>query len=256
MLRGLIFLVALSAGGIAAWITLGTSGAVTAATNRDGTVDSLGMTEILVAAVDLPSGAVIDASSVSWQRWPDGAINPAFITRAQRSSAPQSLAGMIVRNGMVAGEPVHDSKLSTGDAGALAVMLASGKRAIAVRINSENSAGGFVLPNDRVDVLLTTSRVDASGNTQVSSRLILKNIKVLAVDQTIDGSNEAVVGKTATLELSPPEVEIVTAAQVSGALSLALRSLSDIAEESMVMVEEKKTLRIFRGGQIEVVALE
>ena len=113
-----------------------------------------------------------------------------------------------------------------------------------------------MLPNDRVDVLLTTSRVDASGNTQVSSRLILKNIKVLAVDQTIDGSNEAVVGKTATLELSPPEVEIVTAAQVSGALSLALRSLSDIAEESMVMVEEKKTLRIFRGGQIEVVALE
>jgi len=258
MLRGFIFLMALAAGGIAVWMSMGASGAVTTTTDRqDGGQVTAGMSEVLVAAIDLEPGVLMNAASMQWQPWPQEALNPAFITRELRPDAVQTLAGLVARNRLITGEPIHDGKLAAGAAGALSVILASGKRAVAVRISAENSAGGFVLPNDRVDVLLTNSRVDPTGNNSVSSRVILKNVKVLAVDQTIDGTSEAVVGKTATLELKPEEVETITAAEASGALSLALRAMSDNGEDSAIMVEEKKkTLRIFRGGEMEVVELD
>jgi pilus assembly protein CpaB len=78
----------------------------------------------------------------------------------------------------------------------------------------------------------------------------------LAVDQTIDETSDAVVGKTATLELKPADVEIVTAAEVAGAVSLALRAVSDNGEDSAILVADKKTFRIFRSGQMEVVEFD
>lgn len=235
---------------------MGAPSPVIAATERNDGLDSTQMREVLVAATDLSPGALMDAATMHWQPWPEAALNAAFITRDMRPNAPQTFTGLIVRSGLVAGEPIHDGKLATRDAGALSVILAPGKRAVAVRISAESSAGGFVLPNDRVDVLSTTNQVAPDGTNSVVSRVILKNVKVLAVDQMIDGNNETVVGKTATLELSPSEVEILTAADVSGSLSLALRAMSDNAEDSVIVVEERKTLRIFRGGQLEVVELD
>lgn len=255
MLRGLIVIVALAAGGLAAWLSLGTPTADPVGTASQSVSES---TDVLVAAVDLDRGSVMDPAALRWQAWPVDMINPVYITRAQRPDAMQTLAGLILRNPLIAGEPIFDAKLAGGDAGALSVILAPGKRAVAVRISAENSAGGFVLPNDRVDVLLTTTRLDTTGQNTVISRLILKNVKVLAVDQTSDSTSEAVVGKTATLELSPGEVEIVTAGETSGALSLALRPMSDNAEDSTIPTlptSEKTTLRIFRGGQMEVVEI-
>lgn len=256
MLRGMIFLVALLAGGGAAWVSVGASGAVPAATGLLDADPAVQATEVLVAATDLAPGSLVDPTTVRWQPWPREALNEAFITRDLRPDAVQAMSGLVVRDGLIAGEPIHDAKLAAGDAGALSVILSSGKRAVAVRISAENSAGGFVLPNDRVDVLLTTSRQDATGQNGVMSRVILKNVKVLAVDQTIDGTSDAVVGKTATLELTPAEVEIVTAAEVSGAVSLALRALADNGEASAVEIAETRTLRIFRGGQLEIVELD
>jgi len=103
---------------------------------------------------------------------------------------------------------------------------------------------------------LTTNRPDAAGLNRYSSKVILKNVKVLAVDQMTDGSSDAVVGKTATLELKSAEVEIVTAAEASGALSLALRAMSDNGEVAALQVTEKRTVRIIRGGQLEIVELD
>jgi pilus assembly protein CpaB len=182
-------------------------------------------------------------------------ISAVFITRTQRPDAMTALNGLVVRNGLISGEPIFDAKLTAGDIGALSIILSPGKRAVAVRISAENSAGGFVLPNDRVDVLLTTTELDKAGHNIVSSHLILKNVKVLAVDQAIDSNSEAVVGKTATLELKPAEVEVVTAAETSGAISLALRPISDIGEDSTLPVTQRTNLRIFRGGKLEVMYL-
>ena len=256
MLRGFILLVALSAGAIAAWVSMGTTGALTAATAREDAAPMSRMAEVLVASVDLASGSLVGPNALRWQVWPEEAVNPAFITRENRPDAVQDIGGLIVRGGLLAGEPIYDAKLSAADAGALSVMLAPGKRAVAVRVSAENSAGGFVLPNDRVDILLTTSQVNSSGKSTVTSRVILQNVQVLAVDQMSDGVNEAVVGKTATLELNSSQVEILTAAEASGALSLALRSLSDSLESTEVEIAEKRTVRIRRGAEIDVIELD
>ena len=253
MLRAIILLAALSSGGAAAWLSLSPSGM--RPTDAAGTMSGspVQTTEVLVAALDLERGSLMGPASTQWQPWPESLINPAFITRSQRPDAMTMMNGLVVRNGFISGEPIFDAKLATGDTGALSIILSPGKRAVAVRISAENSAGGFVLPNDRVDVLLTTTELDKEGNTTVTSQLILKNVKVLAVDQAIDSSSEAVVGKTATLELKPAEVEILTAAETSGAISLALRPISDNGEDSAIPVSQKMNLRIFRGGKLEVV---
>ncbi|MBC7477913.1 MAG: Flp pilus assembly protein CpaB [Pseudorhodobacter sp.] len=252
MLRAIIVLVALSAGGVAAWLSLGPSAALSGDAAGSQIGSAVTTTDVLVAATDLDRGSLLNAATMHWQPWPQNLVNAAFITRSQRPDAMTTLTGLVLRNGLTTGEPIFDAKLAAGDTGALSILLASGKRAIAVRISAENSAGGFILPNDRVDVLLTTTEMDKVGHNTVSSHLILKNVKVLAVDQTIDSTSEAVVGKTATLELTPAEVEIVTAAETAGAISLALRPISENGEDSALPVLQKTKLRIFRGGQLEV----
>jgi pilus assembly protein CpaB len=172
MLRGLIFLVALSAGAVAVWMSVGAFGAIPVSTDRQEAGQKTSATEVLVAAIDLAPGSSVDPTAMSWQPWPQEALNPAFITREQRPDAIESFAGLVVRTGLITGEPIHDAKFAVRDAGALSVILSSGKRAVAVRISAENSAGGFVLPNDRVDVLLTTSVLLATGQNNASSRVI------------------------------------------------------------------------------------
>jgi pilus assembly protein CpaB len=255
MLRALILLVALSSGGVAAWMSLGPSGVLPADTVGAMSDSTTPTTEVLVAAIDLDRGTLLGSTAMHWQPWPQTLISAVFITRTQRPDAMTALNGLVVRNGLISGEPIFDAKLTAGDIGALSIILSPGKRAVAVRISAENSAGGFVLPNDRVDVLLTTTELDKAGHNIVSSHLILKNVKVLAVDQAIDSNSEAVVGKTATLELKPAEVEVVTAAETSGAISLALRPISDIGEDSTLPVTQRTNLRIFRGGKLEVMYL-
>ncbi len=115
----------------------------------------------------------------------------------------------------------------------MAAILPTGMRAISTEISPETGAGGFILPNDKVDVILTkrdkaSERSSGAADT-INSETILTNIRVLAIDQTVgekDGQ-KVVVGKTATLELKPEQAESLARARQSGTLSLALRSLVD-----------------------------
>jgi pilus assembly protein CpaB len=136
-----------------------------------------------------------------------------------------------------------------------------GKRAVAVRISAENSVGGFVLPNDRVDVLLT---IAPSGKSEHFTRTILRNVPVLAIDQTVDDrinneksrGNAVVIGKTATLELDPSQVEILVSSEATGTISLALRSAADIAERPpLTHLPNRKSVRRVKIGSIEIVEL-
>src|SRR5690606_16094046 len=137
-------------------------------------------------------------------------------------------------------------------------ILPPGKRAVAIRVSAEKTAGGFILPNDRVDVIHTITRPGEAGAPGTSaSRTILKNIRVLAVDQIAnDPKGQAVVGKTATLELSPTQAEAVATGQIAGVLSLALRSVADSDDEAILVQEKQTSIRIIRAGQIEVVRVE
>jgi pilus assembly protein CpaB len=160
----------------------------------------------------------------------------------------------------VAGEPIREVKLARPESGFLSAILPSGKRAVAVRISAQNTAGGFILPNDRVDVVQTvTQQAAPDAPVENVSRTMLTNIKVLAIDQTIDELNgePVVVGKTATLELDPAQVEQITAAEAGGALSLSLRSATDTDEVAAAVNDRQSgSIRIFRSGRKQIVTTQ
>ena len=134
---------------------------------------------------------------------------------------------------LVAGEPVREAKLiKAGGSGFMAAILPSGMRAISTEISPETGAGGFILPNDRVDVILSRRDREAEKRAGIdvhTSEIILSNIRVLAIDQTVEEKNgqRVVVGKTATLELAPRQAETLALSRQLGSLTLALRSLVD-----------------------------
>ncbi|MCF3972581.1 Flp pilus assembly protein CpaB [Paracoccus salsus] len=259
MLRKAIFILALMSGGAAAWI----SGLPRAEGSNQVPQAAAPLEQVLVAAADIVPGSRIEAAELRWQPWPKDALNDSYITQAAKPAAADEIAGMAVRSPIMNGEPVHLGKLAPSGSGLLSVMLSRGSRAVAVRISADTSAGGFILPNDRVDVLHTQLRQGADGQSDASSRAILRKVRVLAIDQMIDADTGSVVGKTATLELRPEDVETVVSAEADGIISLALRSVGDAdeaddpepaaAEATLAQADEMKAIRVFRGIQQEMV---
>ena len=162
---------------------------------------------------------------------------------------------MIARAPFIAGEPIREPKLvKANGSGFMAAILPTGMRAVSTEISTETGAGGFILPNDRVDVILTRrdKNPEKGGPDIVNSEIILPNVRVLAIDQAPkekEGQN-ALVGRTVTLELKPEQAETLARSRQSGTLSLALRSITDInmAENH---TEEEAAPR--KGGSINVV---
>jgi pilus assembly protein CpaB len=238
MFRIIILLVALVAGGGAAWIAF-TMRAEPAAPITVQEAAPPATSDVLVATTDLMPGQVLTKESMRWQSWPESAVLPAYVGRSTRPDALTGMVGTVVRSKLIAGEPIRDDKLGPVSNGLLSSMLPAGKRAVAARITAEKTAGGLILPNDRVDVLHTLESADkAEGQKDFTTRTILTNIAVLAVDQTLNETNKdekgkqkaAPIGKTVTLELDPRQAEVLVAAEASGTISLALRSAADNAE--------------------------
>ena len=195
-------------------------------------VAELATTDVLVAKSDIALGQPITPGDMQWQSWPTSAASANVITRSARPEAMNQMAGALARSTFIAGEPIREAKLVRANgSGFMAAVLPTGMRAVSTEISPETGAGGFILPNDRVDVILSKrDKGPDSGNVDgVSSEIILSNIRVLAIDQAPkekDGQNN-VVGKTATLELKPEQAELMARARQSGTLSLALRALAD-----------------------------
>lgn len=183
--------------------------------------------EVLVAASQLVPGTALTPASVRWQDWPKSDVDSSFITHDAQPDLTKIVEHAVVRSPMVAGEPMTLTKMVHADpAGFMAARLEPGKRAVSISISVDTGAGGFILPDDRVDVLSTQQ----AGDRKFQTRTILKDIRVLAVDQTYDNTNSSaktVVGRTATLELTPSESELIERAKAGGTLSLALRALGD-----------------------------
>jgi pilus assembly protein CpaB len=185
-------------------------------------------TQVLVAAVDIPIGTTISEDSIEWRDWPDSGVSDRFIKREAGADQMVLIVGAIARASLYAGEPVTDGKLIRADQGYMAAILPAGMRAIAIGISVVTSAGGFILPNDRVDVIMV--RAGQSDGSEYTTEVILSNIRVLAIDQTIEDKDgkQVVVGTTATLELTPRQAQILAAAQpVADRLMLSLRSIVD-----------------------------
>ncbi len=201
---------------------------------ESGAAETVPMTDVLVASVELPVGSLVTAQQLRWQRWPRAALSELMITKDNMANGLEEIAGSISRGPTMMGEPIRRDKLIKGaNGGFMSAILPEGRRALAINIVSSGArtAGGFILPNDRVDII-STRRDDAASSKDVEaflSETILQNIRVLAIGQNVQERNgeKVVIGETATLELDPKQAEVVTQAQRSGELTLVLRSLSD-----------------------------
>jgi pilus assembly protein CpaB len=222
--------VAVAAGGIAAYLAAGSKAPPPPPVAAAPPIETV---EILVAKTDLSRGQVIETKDIGWQTWPKAAANASFIKESDRPDAIKDFVGAIVRVAMLAGDPIRGPYVVMAKgSGFMAAILPKGMRAVAVDISAVTSAGGFILPDDRVDVLLTRRDRAAEKSTGVEkfvSDTILRNIRVLAVDQTIDTKADAKValGKTATLELTESQAETLELSHQLGTISLTLRSIRD-----------------------------
>ncbi|WP_396595144.1 Flp pilus assembly protein CpaB [Brevundimonas sp. R86498] len=263
------------------------------------------MAQVLVAARDLAPGQRLVDADLEWKDWPADEVNPAFITdgtvpvpageasarkteeagaadgavaRVTRvatemagGGAKADYFGSVVREPILAGEPIVGRKIvRAGDSGYMAAYLEPGMRAMAIAVSTESAAGGFILPGDRVDVLVTIERdggsSDGSTGQKFASRVVLQNVKVLAVDQSTRAADDqqAVVGATATLEVAPSDTETLALAKAAGSLSLVLRSYADtagpsgrvgVARAPQGMTPAPAAVRVFRGGEPQVVSV-
>ena len=166
------------------------------------------MTDVLVAATDMPMGQVLRAADLRWQAWPDAAIAPGYMTRKLNPKSLDETVGASVRSSFLAGEPIRAQKLVRPESGFMAAILPPGMRAVAIVTDSRgtNSAGGFILPNDRVDVI-RIFRDDAksrAANTDVQfSQTILTDIRVLAIGQLIQEKNGTSSSRGPTYTMRP-----------------------------------------------------
>jgi pilus assembly protein CpaB len=232
--RVLVLGVALAAGGAAAFLVGSDEEKKPEAPAP--VVQQLPTVDVLIARSDIGMGVAVPADSFTWQAWPEATTGDSYVTRKSRPNAIEEFAGAITRAPFTAGEPIREAKLikANGAAGFMAAILPSGMRAVSTEISPETGAGGFILPNDRVDVILSrrAREGDRSGGASPTSETILANVRVLAIDQTVEEKNgqRVVVGKTATLEMTPRQAETISQSRQQGSLSLALRSLLDASK--------------------------
>lgn len=241
---------------------------------------------VLVAKRDLPIGTRLVSGDMGWQDWPAAGLTPAYITdgapaavKAEGAAgtakdvanaagglfgdaAIKSLESAVVREPFIAGEPMVARKIvKAGEGNYLSVVLGPGMRAMSVPVTVDTAAGGFILPGDRVDVLLTRTGGDEKGQVTES---ILRNVRILAIDQTSAAAADAqsMVGAVATLEIAARDTELVAQAQATakggGTLALALRSYTDAGApmtRGSGPAGKGQSVRVFRAGQASEVTV-
>ncbi|SFK35330.1 pilus assembly protein CpaB [Pseudovibrio ascidiaceicola] len=225
--RLLVLIIALSAGGLAAWLNLSSGSREQSPTIvvQEQEIPSL---EILVAAQDLKVGTSLTEGDLAWAKWPEESVSDGVILRRSSPNADNEFLGQIIKAAMFGGEPIRAERLIDTEKGFLAAILPKGKRAVAVPVDAVSTAGGFILPGDKVDVLVTMQAKKRDDG--VISETLLENIKVLAIDTTTASENSEKAmspDQTATLELFPHEAETIARATQMGTLSLSLRSAAD-----------------------------
>lgn len=198
--------------------------------------------DVLVAGRNVPPGERVGTLGLQWRSWPADGVVPDMITKEEMPDALNRLQDARARVALLAGEPIIEARIvQPGETGFLSSILQSGMRAFAIPIDDLTSVSGFVLPNDRVDVILTRQIVDSGGkNKTATSEAVLTNVKVLAVDQTLgSGVDEAAVpgGRTAVLELDQRQTEVLARLLSLGQVSLALRSNDDKGDAKPQLAE-------------------
>ena len=229
-LRLILIAAALVAALLAAYLSSALLRPVPQANQPQVVVQRTDLVDVLVAAKNLFQGEQLNNFAVQWQPWPRDTVTEQMITKDAMPDAIDQMQQARARLPLVPGEPIVAAKIvRPEDRGFLSAIVENGMRAVAVPISEASAAGGFILPNDRVDVILTR-QVDGRNKTKVSvTDTVLTNVKVLAINQSLRAGQDGLTvpeGRNAVLELDPLQSEILAKITASGTVTLALRSLA------------------------------
>ena len=252
----IVLALALAAGGGAYFVaTSMTSGPVTKTKTKKVVVKAK-TEKVLVADKTVPLGQKLKEERLRWQEWPKSGVTEGMVTKKLDPEAIKGHAKLIARATIYPGEPIRAEKLVRSDRGYMSAILPKGYRAVAINVSAVTTAGGFVLPNDRVDVMVTGR---GAGEDASSSEIVLQNVRVLAINRRIeekkDGS-KSIVGDTATLQVTPEDAARLTEARIDAgitgaSMSLVLRSIADSGVNATDLVDVKaKNKRLIRAGRI------
>jgi pilus assembly protein CpaB len=255
MSRILLLLVALIAGGLAAFLATrgGTPPPNPAAPTQPEIIEEA-RTKVLVATAPIGMGQRLSETNMAWLDWPENAVNEDYIKQENAPDALTEMQGVVARFEIFEGDPIRQQKLIRTDQGYLSAVLDKGMRGVSISVDAASASGGFIVPNDHVDVLLT--RGDGIVETVVS------NVRVLAINTRLgeigasggpadpENPRAEIFGGSAiaTLELDPAQAETLVNAQQEGRLSLTLRSIVDFAQTTEDMVPRNAPIKIIRGG--------
>lgn len=201
--------------------------------------------QVLVARKPIQVGAFLKPDMFRWAEWPEDGVADTYLVKQEESETDQieDLLGAVMRNSVTAGAPITSGQIiRPGERGFLAAVLTPGSRAVSVPINATTGISGFVFPGDSVDLLLTHT-IKGGSNVRRASETILRDIRILAVDQSVANEDgKPVIAKTATLEVLPKQAEKIAVAMEMGILSLTLRSLPvETAEGEPIVDPDKQT---------------
>lgn len=256
--RIVLLLVAIIAGGLAAYLAT-RGGQPVQVVEAPAEVIEEARTRVLVATAPIGLGQRLSPETVEWADWPAGAVRAGYITAEAMPDALDELSGAVARFEMFPGDPVLEAKLVRTEQGYLSAVLAKGKRGVSIAVGAEAASGGFIVPNDRVDVVLTRN-----SDTGQVSETILHNVRVLAINTRLGETGatgspadpespraEVFEQAIATLELDPIQGETVINAGEVGTLSLALRSITDFAADTSPQARRpnNQAVRMIRFGQ-------
>jgi pilus assembly protein CpaB len=181
--------------------------------------------DIVVAGQDIAPGTVLNENAIKkgvikTTPWPKASVPAGAFT------SPQQVVGKVSRVKIMANEPILDARLA-GEGAGLKVRLEPGKRAVAVRVDEIIGVSGFIVPDDRVDVILTTTPAGGSQDARIS-KIVLQNKRVLSVAQSTEQKDgKPQVARSITLEVTPEDAEKLSLASQEGPIVLALRGLGD-----------------------------
>jgi len=234
-------------------------------------VENVQQNFVLVAISDVPRGRRIAPEMLDWQAWPAESVVPSFIVQETRPQAIKELTGSVVRSDIFTGEPINQSKIvRSGDNGLMAALLEPGMRAVTTRVSTDSAAGGFIMPGDRVDIVMTRqlpreNRTAGRNINQYAASTIFENVKVLAMNQTYSTgpTSPAALNSVsfATFELNQQDAELLEEAAEMGTISLTLRGIrkGPTAKSQARMISEEaqeaSTMIVYRNGRQTQVAV-
>jgi pilus assembly protein CpaB len=198
--------------------------------------------DIVVAAKDIPPGTnfndeAIKKGLIKTTPWPKNSIP------AGAFSSPQQVVGKVNRVKILANEPILESRLA-GEGAGLTVRLEPGKRALAFPVNEIVGVSGFIVPDDRVDIILTTTPLGEGQDAKVS-KVVMQNMRVLSVAQSTEQKDgKPQLARSITLEVTPAEAEKLSLASQEGQLVLALRGLGDDAAVATIGSNKRDLLSL------------